>query len=510
MNLLQKWILGKTILSHIEELKAISTTYNRYTNGTQMNYRYFVNNGRIVTAADNKVGYIQEGYNVNDIIYSVINMILDKCVLPEWGLYKVVDEEGLKKANRLLSIKDITNKQYKQALKLKYDSVEPLSSYNLQAGKLQELLRYPNETDSIQDHTRSLFGYKLLVGDYFEWWEMLKRGANQGMPNSLWSLPAQYMNIKVTDEFPIKPSAYELTIWNQQFDKDVILHEKYWNPNWDINGQQLYGFAPLRAFFRNTTRNNAAKDASTSKFRNGGLEELIFVDDNRLSPHEGLTQAQAIKHKLNSPEYRGPDAQGKFAVSGVKAGAVHLGNSPVELGIIDSEKWDAIMFCNGYGVPPELLGLTQKTYNNVKEAEKALTTRSAIPLLTSRRNSLNRFIQTYTAIKGQNIYVDYDTECFTELQTEMGEIVGSTSRMMMITPNEERELCNMEARPEPEADEPWVLSGAGRVPLADYQATPVDDTLNESLDATDSNDDGKVKPIRAADSGDGKKRVSNA
>ena len=33
---------------------------------------------------------------------------------------------------------------------------------------------------------------------------------------------------------------------------------------------------------------------------------------------------------------------------------------------IESEKWDAVMLCNIYGVPPELLGLTQKTYNNVK------------------------------------------------------------------------------------------------------------------------------------------------
>ena len=53
----------------------------------------------------------------------------------------------------------------------------------------------------------------------------------------------------------------------------------------------------------------------------------------------------------------------------------------VDMQIIDSEKWDAVMSCNIYGVPPELLGLTQETYNNVKEAEKALTTRCAFPLL---------------------------------------------------------------------------------------------------------------------------------
>ena len=66
-----------------------------------------------------------------------------------------------------------------------------------------------------------------------------------------------------------------------------------------------------------------------------------------------------------------------------------IGLSPVDMQIIESEKWYAIMLCNIYGVLPELLGLTQKTYNNVKEAEKALTTRCAFPLLTTFRDAFN-------------------------------------------------------------------------------------------------------------------------
>jgi hypothetical protein len=198
-------------------------------------------------------------------------------------------------------------------------------------------------------------------------------------------------------------------------------------------------------------------------------------------------------------------------VSGYKVGNVSLGSTPVELGIIDSEKWDAMMFCNGYGVPPELLGLTQKTYNNVKEAEKALTTRSAIPLLTSRRNSFNRKLQTDWGFKGVNIYVDYDTSCFTELQTEMTEVVTATSKMMMITPNEERQLANMEARPEPEADEPWVLSGNGRVPLSDYQQSVVDEALmqenilNGTANGQGNQEDGGAE---VSANGKGKTRLS--
>ncbi len=464
MNFLQRLIFGKDIIQKLEE--------KAFTPGV----RYEIHQGRLVSPVDNKLTYITEGYNKNDIIYSVIQIVLDKVRLPEWCLYKVVDESSLKKYQRIMTQKNISGKDYKDAMKLKAAGLEPYENFNLQLGKLNDLLTYANETDTFQDHSTHLMMYKMLTGDYYEWGRLLDAGANQGIPNSLEILPSQYMNIKIRDEFPAKAESYELSVWNQQFVKEVILHEKYANPNWSINGEQLYGFAPLRAFLKNIVRNNAAKDSSAAKFQNGGLDEIIYFDDPRFTGDQGLQQAMALKTKLNE-EYFGSHNQGKKAVSGYKVGSVQLGSTPVELGIIESEKWDAIMFCNGYGVPPELLGLTAKTYNNMKEAEKALTTRSAIPLLTSRRNSLNRKFLSDWGFKGVNVYIDYETECFTELQTDMTETVTATSKMMMITPNEERELANMDSRPEPEADEPWVLSGNGRVPLSDYQDSLVDQAL---------------------------------
>lgn len=510
MNLLQKILLGKSTSRLIDELKAIQST--QQSGGVQLNKRYTFKNGRIVTPADNKQSYIDYGYNVNDIIYSVTNLILDKVVLPEFGLYKVVNEQKRKEYHAIMSRKDITGIEYKRAMKLKSESVEPLTSFNLQEGKFAELLKYPNEVDTFQDHNRILFLHKLLVGDYFEWWRILKAGANEGMPNSLEWLPAQFVNIKVADGFPVRPSSYELTIWNQEFAKEEILHEKYVNPNADINGQQLYGFAPLRAFYRNTERNNAAKDSSTAKFRNGGVEEIAYIDHpdfNAFSIDERKSQIALLKEKWNK-EHTGTSNQGKVMFSGAPMGSVHLGNSPVELGIIDSEKWDAIMFCNGYGVPPELLGLTQKTYNNVKEAEKALTTRSAIPLLTSRRNSLTRFVNTNTSLKGRSLCVDYNTECFPELQTNAKEAMEALSMLTMVTPNEERQAINMEDLTHNLAYKPWVKTGSGRQPIEDYEANAVDQALMREQALNANEDDDKVKPIRAANSGDGKKRISNA
>ncbi|HSW70521.1 MAG TPA: phage portal protein [Gammaproteobacteria bacterium] len=447
----------------------------------QSGVKYSIINGRITTPADNTLTFIQDGYSINDIIYSIVNLVCDKVRLPEWNLYKVVDEVGLKRYQWLLERKfGLTGKEQREMMRLKETSLQQISNYNLQQGKLANLLKNPNNYNSFGDLAAESSMFKMITGNFYWLGDMLASGANTGIPNSLEILPAQYIFIKVSDGFPARPVAYSLYNWSpsQEWTAAQILHDKYPNPNWNINGQQLYGMSPLKAALKNITRNNSSKDASTSKFQNGGLDEIIYFDDPRYTAEEGLQQAQALKIKL-AEEYSGPFNQGKRAVSGMKTGVAQLGLSPVDLGIIDSERWDAIMFCNIYGVPPELLGLVNKTFNNAREAEKALTTRSAIPLINSIRNSFNRKIQTDWGFKGQNVYIDADLDCFQELKVDQAEVVNTTSKIMFLTPNEEREQLGWDARPEPEADELCVLGAGGvRVPLTDFQMTQVDAQLN--------------------------------
>lgn len=498
MNFLRRWILGKDLAARLEQ-KAYQT-----------GIKYLIDNGKIVAPTDNKEQYIKEGYAGNDIVFAAINMVLDKVRLPEWGLYKVVDESSLKSYKSLLSNKFLTNKDYKKAMQFKYDALEPLTNFNLQQGKLLELLKYPNEDQTFQDLTADGCGYKMLTGDKFEYWNILKDGANKGIPNTIDLLPSQFTIIKANDSFPMRAVGYELLVWNQKFTKEQVLHEKYWNPIVSTSGEHMYGMSALKAAYRNLRRNNAAKDASYAKFDNGGAEEVWYFDDPRYDAVQGLEQVNALKMRL-AEEYSGPSNQGKRVISGLKVGIERSGMSPVELGIIESEKWDALMFCNIWGIPPALFGIVQNTFNNLKEGEKALTTRSAIPLLTSRMNSFNRKLQTDGGFKGVNIYAAYDTECFGELQTDMKEVMDAMSMLTMVTPNEEREACNMELRPEPEADMVWIKQGAGRVPLVDYQANVVDEALmREQMIANAGNetDNGKAGSNGSANGKTGKERVS--
>ena len=144
-----------------------------------------------------------------------------------------------------------------------------------------------------------------------------------------------------------------------------------------------------------------------------------------------------------------------------------MGLSPVDLNIIEAEKWDYIGLCNIYGVPPELLGLTAKTYNNVKEAESALTSRVAMPQLVSYRDELNRYMQTYTAQKNKGIIVDFDQTCFTELQEDLAAKWGWIKELP-ISPNSKLMQMGMETNKAPEFDEVWITPAMG-MPLSEWQ-----------------------------------------
>jgi hypothetical protein len=264
-------------------LKSLKDRLGREEKAMPLNGTFQIVAGQLVSTPDNKQSYIDNGYNINDIVYSVVNLILDKVRIAPWCLYKVVDESSLKAYIGIVRKKNLTPKDYKKALEYRSKALEPITTANMSVGKLMELLKWPNEYETFPDFIANGCGYKLLTGDKYIWADILGAGANKGLPQNLWLLPSQQTNIKATTTFPVKETGYEITTWNLNYTKEEVLHEKYWNPNWGVNGQQLYGMSPLKAALKTLTRNNYAKDASSAKYQNNGLEAIVYVDDQKVN-----------------------------------------------------------------------------------------------------------------------------------------------------------------------------------------------------------------------------------
>jgi HK97 family phage portal protein len=403
-----------------------------------MNSQIAIERGIVTWQGADQRSFVDDGYVANDIVYSIIKLITDKAKLAPFHVYKVVDEKAAKKYKSLAAQKDINLKELETLHK---------KAYELYTGdqRLNELLKYPNEEDCWSDLVEQWCGFKLITGNSFIYGKLIEAGNNQGKPYELFALPSQYMAIIANiNVFPPTRAGYQLyygQMWS--FDPKEILHDKYFNPQWGVTGGQLYGQSPLRAAAKNLTRSNEAKTAAVASFQNGGPAGVLFMNDERFDPTSGQAQAQALKTAVS--QKGGAANFNSIAVSGYKVDWKQIGLSPVELNIIESEKWDLKALCNIYGVPSQLLNDSDsKTYNNQREGEKALTLRCAIPLLNSLTENLNRKLHTDWGYKGTNLYVDYDLSVYGELEANKAEQTAWLNTAWWISPKQKLDIMNIE------------------------------------------------------------------
>ena len=403
-----------------------------------MNSQIAIERGIVTWQGADQRSFVDDGYVANDIVYSIIKLITDKAKIAPFHVYRVVDEKAAKKYKSLAAQKDINLKELETLHK---------KAYELYTGdqRLNELLKYPNEEDCWSDLVEQWCGFKLITGNSFIYGKLIEAGNNQGKPYELFALPSQYMAIIANiNVFPPIRAGYQLyygQMWS--FDTKEILHDKYFNPQWGVTGGQLYGQSPLRAAAKNLTRSNEAKTAAVASFQNGGPAGVLFMNDERFDPTSGQAQAQALKTAVS--QKGGAANFNSIAVSGYKVDWKQIGLSPVELNIIESEKWDLKALCNIYGVPSQLLNDSDsKTYNNQREGEKALTLRCAIPLLNSLTENLNRKLHTDWGYKGTNLYVDYDLSVFGELEANKAEQTAWLNTAWWISPKQKLDIMNIE------------------------------------------------------------------
>lgn len=421
-----------------------------------MNSQIAIERGIVTWQGADQRSFVDDGYVANDIVYSIIKLITDKAKIAPFHVYKVVDEKAAKKYKSLAAQKDINLKELETLHK---------KAYELYTGdqRLNELLKYPNEEDCWSDLVEQWCGFKLITGNSFIYGKLIEAGNNQGKPFELFALPSQFMAIIANiNVFPPTRAGYQLyygQMWS--FDTKEILHDKYFNPQWGVTGGQLYGQSPLRAAAKNLTRSNEAKTAAVASFQNGGPAGVLFMNDERFDPTSGQQQAQALKTAVSQ---KGGSANfNSIAVSGYKVDWKQIGLSPVELNIIESEKWDLKALCNIYGVPSQLLNDSDsKTYNNQREGEKALTLRCAIPLLNALTENLNRKLHTDWGYKGTNLYVDYDLSVYGELEANKAEQTNWLNTAWWISPKQKLDIMNIEVPdyiPKEELEKLYIPTG---------------------------------------------------
>ena len=442
---------------------------------------------QIVINPTDSLGYIKDGYQANDIVYAIANIIADKATVAPWRVCKVVDESSLKQykavQKQIINTKGNVAPLRKEAMRLKDTALVEVSDNRLNA-----LLEYPNNSQSWSEFVREGLIYKLITGNKYIASDILDAGANTGKPGQLYHLPAQHTAIVSDGYFPASAVEYRVMMGQLiYYAAEQVLHEKYPSVDFTLLNN-LYGMSPLQAASMLVTRTNEGTKSGATAFKNMGRDGMVYLDDPNIDPTTSQQAMELTKQQWYKDNYHADNKKG-LGFTNAKLGFVKFGLSPVDLAIIESEKWDVVRLCSVYGVPPVLLMPDNSTYNNIEHAEKALTTRAVLPHLISLRDSLNRKLQTDWGYKGQNIVVDFDISVYNELQGDNKEMIDYLEKAWWYPPKLKYELAGIDI-PDylNESELERIYAVRGTIPLSDVGLDTIVNAADSALNKSGLND----------------------
>jgi HK97 family phage portal protein len=407
-------------------IKALSTS------GTDPQYNkllYTWLGTSVIMQDDNDETYIREGYQRNATIYSIINLITKAATTVPFQIYQIKSDSKMKQYKSMTSGHLDGSAIYRANL-LRKSAMELVSD-----SELEQVLKRPNPEQSFSTWLQEVIAFGKLTGNRYIYGISPETGPNQGKFQQLYVMPSQLVEI-VSGGLMDPVQAYKI-IYNSEYyiAPENMCHIKDFNPDYNSAGSNLYGQSPLRAGLRVMMSNNEAVTTGLKYLQNQTSRGMLVSKDGTINE----TQAQALKDKFRKT-YQGAGNAGDIIITPKDLSWVNFGLTASDLSLIEQYNGTVKDLCNIYNIPVQLLNNTDaSTYNNQKEAKKALYQNAVIPELIKIRDELNRWLVPQY---GADLYFDFDFTAISELQEEVDKLVTQMAAAWWITPNEKREAMN--------------------------------------------------------------------
>lgn len=434
--------------------------------------------------------YVREGYNKNAMVYSVVNKIAKTAAQAPLQAYKVVNEKAYQKYKSLTVPGRVMTKEVMvQTVLEKHKAFELLPDSH----ELNQLLLKPNKQQGQADFVENIVGIKLITGDAFIYGITIGR---KGRPGEMIVLPSHDVLIK-PDGNGVRMSAseYQLSFGGNiiKFKPEEVLHTKYWNPNWNIDGQHLYGFSPLHAGWLSVQQDNDARLAGIELLQNRGPRGLLGWEIPEIA---GMTEKSAMEQvgRLKE-EWRQltKEYKDQLALMIGKFNYTQTGLSSADLKILETSKFSQSDICNLYGVSEKLFNSPDgdAKYSNLNEYKKDMIANVVIPELNKIRDGLNNKLITDWGYKNERIVVDFDISVFKELDEDKKELAQWMDLAGCFTENEKRIVLGFDVLEYKESANPMdrVYKKSVYVPIE--LLGKVDNSKNEADNAKNEQDDRK-------------------
>ncbi len=340
----------------------------------------------------------KEGYSQNSVVFACIKEIAEAAAGVQWILYRLKPGGGRR------------------------EIVEH---------PLLDLLNRPNPLQGRFEFIEAVMAYLYLSGNTYI--ETVHTGSSQA-PRELYVLRPD--RVRVLPHPVNLVQGYEYTVGGEtvRFPRDRVLHLKLFHPLDDF-----YGLSPVQVAALAIDKMNAGDKWNAALLQNAAVPSGALVAKERLTDEqfnrlrrEMREQIQGVQN-AREPLLLEQDLEWK-----------ELAIRPHDMDWIEGLRMSALQIAQIYNIPPELIGLQPATYQNRREARKALYTEVVCPALNRLRDALNNWLIPRF---GDDLLLDYDKDGIEALSDDQESLWRRANTSRFLTLNEKRRMVGFDDIP---------------------------------------------------------------
>ena len=409
--------------------------------------------GGIVTDNDKDVArYIDMAYNINPDVFAIVNQMASKFISIPYCIRDIEDKKSYQKLKRLEQ-----STKYDFTFQQEYKSLE-LKAKAYTEDEYPMPFERPNPEQTWTQFWQLSMIFLQTTGNVYWYMAIPEEGANKGVPKALYVLPSHLMEIVIKQDVTIgfdDPVDYYQFLGGARdipFRADEVIHIKYPNPNYDINGAHLYGQSKLRAGWKNVITTNKGLDLAYNTQKNGGAFGFIHAKD----PNQPLTQDQAdsMLERINQARVSTEDLS-RIMGSATALAFTKIGLTTDELKPFEYFSYDLKALCYVFGWDDVLMGNgTNAKHDNMKTAEKRVVKNAIVGDVNLFQEAFNtQFLPKFKEY--QNRCIDFKVKELPEMQQDYktmtewvcklkdkGLITGNTALQILDMPQSENTLLD--------------------------------------------------------------------
>ena len=300
---------------------------------------------------------------------------------------------------------------------------------------LLNLIKNPNPFQSQFEWIEAAVTYLYLSGNTFLEAVGPSNPQERGLaspPSELYVLRPDRMTILPDRTHFIRGYEYRVSGQTVKFSTDQILHLKLFHPLDD-----WYGLSPVQVAALAVDKINASDKWNSALLQNSAVPSGAMVSKKRLTDE----QYARLKNELREQHQGFANARLPLLLE-EDIDWKEIGLTPRDMDWIEGLKFSGLQIAQIYNVPPELIGLAPATYQNRKEARKALYTEVVLPVLNRLRDALNHWIVPRF---GADLTLNYNADAIDALAEDRNAVWRRAQQSQFLTVNEKREMVGYEA-----------------------------------------------------------------